>query len=466
MRINRINVTPFEFQSVISYESTIGINEHGYARITGYIRGEQVEKVMDCLSGEVWATVSGSDEAGTSCPFFCGVVTDGQVEQENDTYIFTIVLKTGTFLMDLKEHIRVFQRGSYRVMQDACMKSYVEAYAESKYLMAMPDELARGLVVQYKETDWEFAMRLASQKNTVLIPNEKSPGVKYTYGIIGDSAGEISSYENYTSFRDLGSYQRKKENGFRGGQAGSGCQVRSREIFFVGDSVEFKGKTYVVTRLQRTWSRKELWNIYILTEARDIWQETYYNSRIIGASLKGKVSDVSRDTVKITVLEDENNNQTGSRWFAYATVYSSPDGTGWYCMPEKGDYVQLQFPGEDEKDAYVSSSVNEKPTDPEARSNADYKSLKNKDGKEILMTPDTLVLTNNKGMTITIDDAVGITIESDKDITLNAAGGVSLVSEQSALEMQAAEQLKLQQGTTSIELAEQIAMVGAQLNMQ
>lgn len=82
------------------------------------------------------------------------------------------------------------------------------------------------------------------------------------------------------------------------------------------------------------------------------------------------------------------------------------------------------------------------------------------------MTPETLVLTNNKGMTITIDDAVGITIESDKDITLNAAGGVSLVSEQSALEMQAAGQLRLQQGTTSIELAEQIALTGAQLNMQ
>lgn len=466
MRINRINVTPFEFQSVISYESTIGINEHGYARITGYVRGEQAEKAMDCLAGGAWATVSGSGETGESSPLFCGIVTDGQMEQENDTCIVTIVLKTGTFLMDLKEHIRVFQRGSYRVMQDACMKSYVEAYAESKYLMAMPDELARGLVVQYRETDWEFVRRLASQRNTVLIPNEKSPGVKYTYGIIGDSAGEIASYESYASFRDMGSFQRKKENGFHGGQAGSGCQVRSREIFFAGDGVEFKGKPYVVTRLQRTWSRKELWSLYTLTEAKDIWQETYYNPRIIGASLKGKVSEVSRDTVRITVLEDENNNQTGSRWFAYATVYSSPDGTGWYCMPEKGDYVQLQFPGEDEKDAYVSSSVNEKPTDPEARSNADYKSIKNKDGKEIRMTPDTLVLTNNKGMTITIDDAVGITIESDKDITLNAAGGVSLVSEQSALEMQAAEQLKLQQGTTSIELAEQIALTGAQLNMQ
>lgn len=465
MRVNQIKVTPFEFQSVISYESTIGINEHGQAKVTCYASREQAEKAMDSLTGEVWATVSGMDGTGTDHPLFCGIVTDGQLEQENDTYIVTIVLKTGTFLMDLKEHIRVFQRGSHQVLQDACMKSYREAYAGSKFLMAMPDELTGGLVVQYKETDWEFVRRLASKKNTVLIPNEKSTGVKYIYGVSGDAAGELSSYESYTSFRDMGGYQRRKENGFRGG-AGSGCQVRSREVFFTGDSVEFRGKTYVVTRLRREWSRKELWNLYTLTEAGDIWQETYYNPKIIGASLKGKVSEVSRDKVRITVLEDENDNRTGSRWFAYATVYSSPDGTGWYCMPEKEDYIQLQFPCEDEKDAYVSSSVNEKPTDPEARSNADHKSIKNKDGKEILMTPETLVLTNNKGMTITIDDAVGITIESDKDITLNAAGGVSLISEQSALEMQAAGQLRLQQGTTSIELAEQIALTGAQLNMQ
>lgn len=466
MRIDRINIMPFEFQSVISYESTTGVNEHGYAKITGYARREQMERAMECLSDEVWGTISGSGEGEQDCPLFCGIVTNGRVEQENDTYIVTIELRTGTFLMDLKEHIRVFQRGSYQVIQDACMKNYMQTYAESKYLMVDSDELTGGLVVQYKETDWQFLKRLASKRNTVLIPNEKSPGVKYICGISGDSAGEITSYESYTSFQDIGSYQRKKENGFRGGQAGSGCQIRSRELFFVGDSVVFKGKIYVVTRLQRTWNRKELWNLYTLMEPKGIWQETYYNPKIIGASLKGKVSDVSRDTVKITVLEDENNNQTGSRWFAYATVYSSPDGTGWYCMPEKGDYIQLQFPGEDEKDAYVSSSVNEKPTNPEARSNADYKSIKNKDGKEILMTPETLVLTNNKGMTITIDDAVGITIESDKDITLNAAGGVSLISEQSALEMQAAEQLRLQQGTTSIELAEQIALTGAQLNMQ
>lgn len=462
MRINRINASPFEFQSVISYESTVEVNEHGNAKITAYANKKQMEQAMSCLTGETWTTISGSDESGNSYPLFCGIASDGQIEKENDTYIVTIELKTGTFLMDFKEHLRIFQRGSYKVMQDAFLKNY----AESECLMATADEVTGELVVQYRETDWEFAKRLASRKNTVLIPNEKSPGVKYTFGISGSTAGSLSSYESYGIFKDMEAYQRKKENGFYGAQAENGYQVKSREVFFVGDSVDFQGKSYVITKLQRSWSRKELWNVYTLKAEKDIWQETYYNPKIIGASLKGKVFEVSRDKVRITVLEDENNNKAGMRWFDYATVYSSPDGTGWYCMPEPGDYVQLQFPRENEKYAYVSSSVNEKPTDPEARSNVDYKSIKNKDGKEILMTPDKLVLTNNKGMTVTIDDASGIIIESDKDIRLNAVDGIALISDKSSLEMLASENIRMQQGAACIELAEQIALTGAQLNVQ
>ena len=49
----------------------------------------------------------------------------------------------------------------------------------------------------------------------------------------------------------------------------------------------------------------------------------------------------------------------GARWFPYATVYSSGDGTGWYCMPEIGDKIRLYFPTEKEQDAYVISAYHE-----------------------------------------------------------------------------------------------------------
>ena len=70
----------------------------------------------------------------------------------------------------------------------------------------------------------------------------------------------------------------------------------------------------------------------------------YGNKKIIGASMKGNVTAVKKDTVKVVLMEDETGGWAGQKWFAYSTIYSSPDGTGWYCMPEKGDSVRLIFP--------------------------------------------------------------------------------------------------------------------------
>ena len=62
--------------------------------------------------------------------------------------------------------------------------------------------------------------------------------------------------------------------------------------------------------------------------------------------------------VKINLEIDGNQDEGTARWFPYSTVYSSPDGTGWYCMPEVGDAIRLYFPDNEEKNAYAISSVN------------------------------------------------------------------------------------------------------------
>lgn len=135
-------------------------------------------------------------------------------------------------------------------------------------------------------------------------------------------------------------------------------------------------------------------------------------------------------------------------------------------MPEIGDCVQLHFPNEIEKMAYVSSSVNLNASDSSARSVPDNKSIKNRQGKEILFTPEKLVITNNKGMSITIDDNVGIVLSSDKDIIMKAKESIGLVSEEQAVQMVAGTQILLQQNETRLELADNIVMSGGQVNMQ
>ena len=73
--------------------------------------------------------------------------------------------------------------------------------------------------------------------------------------------------------------------------------------------------------------------------------------------LMKSVLSVSRDKVKVHIKADGSQDVGTAKWFPYSTVYSSPVGTGWYCMPEVNDKVRLYFPNEKEEDAYVISSI-------------------------------------------------------------------------------------------------------------
>lgn len=466
MRIEQITVSPFEFRIITEFESDIKLNEHGYAKIVGYVTEKQKNRALELMTNDVWGTVGFLDENGKQGTLFCGLAVTLQVQEENDSYLMTLGLKTGTYLMDLKEHIRVFQGGS--INYSAIQKSFLSTYVMSECLMLKADCSVGEMLVQYKETDWEFAKRLAGKRNTVLIPNEKNAGVKYSFGILEGNAEKMSSYSEVEIIKNIGSYQTKKQNGVEGIEENDelAYRINSREIFFLGDCVVFEGNKYLVTDIHRSWDKKEMWNYYVLKTVKGTRQASYRNKKIIGATMKGTVTDVKADTVQIIVDCDENGNQGGQKWFQYSTVFSSPDGTGWYCMPEIGDCVQLHFPNEIEKMAYVSSSVNLNASDSSARSVPDNKSIKNRQGKEILFTPEKLVITNNKGMSITIDDNVGIVLSSDKDIIMKAKESIGLVSEEQAVQMVAGTQILLQQNETRLELADNIVMSGGQVNMQ
>ena len=448
MRAVHIETSPFQILSLVEFESILKKNQHGCAKISGYISAEEKNRIMAMISEETWAHIWFYDETEGKNILFCGYIEDLRIHAEADTFLLTALLKTGTGKMDMGERIGVYQNASTSYQK--ILETIVQGYTDGKLLMGTEAGNIGKMVVQYKETDWEFAKRLAAQKNTVLMANEKSTGVKYTFGIIEEAGRELLSYESYSIVNLIGEYQIKK----------------NWEIFYLGDAVCFLGKNYVVGEVERKWEGNEIYNYYLLETKGELRQMPYGNKKIIGASLKGNVTSVKKDTVKVVLMEDETGGWAGQKWFAYSTIYSSPDGTGWYCMPEKGDSVRLYFPNENEAEAYVNSSVNEQSSNSSARSNPDEKSIKNKQGKEVLFQPDRLVFTNNKGMSIEIVDDEGILIESDKSITIKAKENIGIISMEQGVEMSAPEKIAFQQGSTMLELADDINVQGGRVNMQ
>lgn len=182
-----------------------------------------------------------------------------------------------------------------------------------------------------------------------------------------------------------------------------------------------------------------------------------------GCSFDAVVTDVNKDMVQLDIAQDEWNASDGRKWFMYSTVYSSPDGTGWYCMPEKGDSVRLFVP-EKEEDSFVMSAVH-KETD-SARCKPEHKSFKTKHGKEILFTPDSILMTNNQGMMVEMNDSEGIKITSDKDILIEAQDNLTIASSDASLLIAADDAIKVKQGATSMTLSDDISFTGGEFRIQ
>lgn len=175
------------------------------------------------------------------------------------------------------------------------------------------------------------------------------------------------------------------------------------------------------------------------------------------------VRNVKAEKVQMEILEDENKQGAGVYWFPYATVYSTQDGTGWYCMPEIDDKVRLYFPTEKEQDAYAASAYHE--GEAGLRSMPERKFWRNKEGKEIQLAPEKILLTNNNGTYIELSDANGVEIVSSGTVTLSAGGMLSISSRNATIELSAPKRVKLKQGDTMMELGGDLNMSGAQIKL-
>ncbi|MCM1561481.1 MAG: phage late control D family protein, partial [Butyrivibrio sp.] len=422
MREQKLIVEPFELLDILSCQGKIEADSHGYMEVQGHIHADKELEYQQLLLTELWVNIKVYDENGTAELLFTGIVTAGDIIVENGVKTLHIVIRTGSFLMDLQEHIRTFQNSAdtYHDLLKTMMSDYGRA---SNFIMNKgKEESIDRFLCQYHETDWQFAKRLASYCHTWLYPNEVGEGIKFYFGLpSGEDKGAINPTE-YSLHQKDGSVT---------------YVVRLRDLFHIGDKILFQNQILRILSRETSWVHGELYHVYELRTQEKKQETPIFNNDLIGASLMGVVTGVKGTEVTLSVTQDENKTASGSKWFSYATVYSSPDGTGWYFMPEIGDSVRLYFPSQKEQQAYVFNAIHLASRTPGKRTNPDYKSIMNKQGKEILLKPDSILVTNNAGMSLELSDRKGISIISDKKIILSSQDSVEITSEDGQVDITA-----------------------------
>lgn len=385
------------------------VNNHYTASVKGYVTGEESEILNFLYHKEFTIMVGHEDE--TDEMVFRGIVDRASISVEGKQKILTVEAVSHTMNLDLTPHMRTFQdtKKTYRKVVE-----YISSQTSGTSVIYAQEanQTVSGLLVQYDETDWVFLKRLAGKMGSLLIADCKNSFPCFYFGL---------PYKKHFTLDDVTDYQIEYYDSAHGLAE---YHMESGILLELCSYVEFDHRLMRVYSVQTVLKWGELRYTYCLRPDAGFKGSDYLNERMIGCSLLGEVIKVDEDWVCIGISCDDVRGNSNKR-YQFATVYSSPDGTGWYCMPEVGDTVRLYFPDIVEDHAYVVSAVHLGVVD-DKRRNPEEKSIRTIYDKEVLFTPDQILITNHKGMSILLDDDKGIVIESKKQIQFTASNGISM----------------------------------------
>lgn len=461
-----ILVLPYKFEKITKLNITREINEHAKLYISGVIYDEDIDKYVEAAKDDESVKVSVKNDKGDITDLFEGIVTSISINATDDVRILEVEALSRTILMDIEKKSRSFQNenNAYKDIFNQINSGYSNAQVF--------DTVTNGakidkLIVQHKETDWELIKRLSSHFNGGVVAESQFTEIKYSLGASGDIAEYSIDEFNYSIKKGLHEYRVKSSNEDYDLDDVNliSYEIATSKIMNLYSKVKFKERSLFVYKCEIEMVNGEFFNKYTLRDEKGMKVRKIYNDKLVGLSLEGNILDTKNDVVKVNLGIDGNQDKGTARWFPYSTVYSSEDGTGWYCMPEVGDAVRLYFPDHEEKNSYVISSVNLKSKKSEKRSNPDYKNIGTKYGKQIIMKPGEVDIIANENLLMRMTDDGGIEVKSDKKIIFDAKDDIEITGKAKII-IQGDTSIDLNQASANINIKDNVTASGAKVKIE
>lgn len=433
-----LSIPSFEMLHIEQFHLEQKLNEHIVVTFSGLLPEEGEDQVI--YHTQVGHQVQVNYKLGKKKKeekMFQGIVTDVKVTNQGNLRYLYVTAHSNTIQMDALKNSCSFQdQGmTYKAMINKVLKRTNKA---SAVFDKKADKAIGDFTLQYRETDWEFTKRMAGRLNLPLVPEITGDSPKFYFGCQFGSKAEAIKIKEYSISKNIKKYSVDSKNYISDIQEKDyiSYDIVSYDIKKVGDAVKFKGNEFYVIEAVYEMEDGIVFGKYKLARKNHFKRKKYHNLQISGISINGAVTEIQRDKVKVQLIIDNEGN--AKYLFPYSTMSASPDGSGWYCMPQIGDQVRVYFPDEEEKNCFAISSVssytpqgggNDKMSDPNVR----Y--LRTPDNKEITLTPDGIVInaddgkaliTLDKDGNITINGSKNVTVTAENDITINAANNISM----------------------------------------
>jgi phage baseplate assembly protein gpV len=457
------------------------INDHVRIYLTGVVGSDRKDQYLEMTEADTEITVT-SGKAGKETVLFNGVVTNIGIKSVRDIYYFEIEGASHTYNLDIAKEYRSFQdyQMSFRDLIEAVLGN-APALCNK---VAVKDEALGQFILQYRETKWEFLKRRASQPpfHTGLVADATGKKAQFWFGIPEGVERNLNGQGfHYNARKKMAAYRDTAANHHNGTDEGDFVEYElvTDEFYNIGDTVSFKGQKLRVGRATATMSEGILKFDCALTTEAGLKQNLLYNQQLTGISIEGKVIAVERDNLKVSLvgIGEKEQAEATACWFPYATPYTAEGNTGWYCMPEIGDYVRLFCPNYQEAEAFITTSVRFRERDANGQtssytdngdkiSNPQIKYFRTNFGKEIMFSEDEIVITGKDGeLLVRLNEAKGIEILSHQAVTLTAKNDVNINSEEGKVALSAATELDLICQASSIKLDGETNIKGSQVKI-
>lgn len=442
-----IEVEGFAFTKIKELYITHRQNEHGTITIVGEISPEDAD---DCILRADEATRIRVNATGESAmTLFDGALLNLSVANESDYSVLTVRGITSSYMQDIKKISRTYQNGGKTYEQ-----ILNEAYSGNGSVeVTVTDKAIGALVMQMDETNWEFTKRMASRFNAPVFASITAPKPMVFIGLPPVANTNEIKTTSFQHGKQDDMYNTVTQNYMsEGGEAlrqdFAAMTVSSYDYVYLGDIISINGNECRVKGIEARLVDGLLAMQYELAGKTGFVAPNVANTACAGRVLTGQVQEVKRDTVKVHLAEiDQEYDGSGDWWFPYSTAYSSKDGSGWYCMPEIGDFVRIMFPSKNEADGFAASSLNTSPL-----ANPRHKSLKAPSGKEVLMTDEGLyIICQHQKIFIDLTQDDGIKIISNKDVTVMSEANIT-VNAAKDIQILAKEQILLRAGESTINM--------------
>ncbi|WP_297422719.1 contractile injection system protein, VgrG/Pvc8 family [Clostridium sp.] len=420
----QLKISTFNLKYIKKLKVSGCINDHTTLYLVGVLPEDKKDDDIHTSYNtpiEVYAT---TDEGNKT--IYSGMITEVKIKRGAEYYELHIKALSYTYLMDIQRKNRSFQDINMSIYE--MIRSITRPYYNGVSNLNVEDAPTNRLWIQYDETDWEFVKRVASYYNAGLYPSIKLQGVHY-YLDTPELDSKSIEINEYIASKLIQDYDFMKENEIPNSNEIDyiNYTISSYELLELGDHISFKNQSFYVSEL--TYEMKDddgiLENTYVLKLKGGQRQKRIYGEKLFGVSLEGTVIDVTGDKIKIKLDIDKEQDKETAYWFTYSTLAASPDGSGWYFMPELNDRVRMYFPTNDEKDAFSISCIQQIKGDP------DVKYIATIYGKKIIFTKDSITITANNNSTIVLDKGGTISITGNSSISMNASESISLRAEDS-----------------------------------